>query len=66
MAQKALDILTAHGITGFTDRSGRNWDLLAYVEMATLIAVSNAHDNVLNAVMLNIGHGPDLDVHPFD
>lgn len=56
MAQKALDTLTDHGITGFTDRAGRNWDLLAYVEMATRTAVSNAYDNVLNAVMLNAGH----------
>jgi hypothetical protein len=56
MAQKALDILTERGITGFTDRAGRNWDLLAYVEMATRTAVSNAYDNVLNAIMLNAGH----------
>jgi hypothetical protein len=33
-AQKALDTLTERGITGFTDRAGRDWDLLAYVEMA--------------------------------
>lgn len=42
-AQKALDDLLGKGITGFTDRTGRNWDLASYVEMATRTAVSNAY-----------------------
>jgi hypothetical protein len=46
-AQKALDGLTAHGITGFTDKVGRNWDLASYVEMATRTAVSNMWDDLL-------------------
>lgn len=45
-AQKALDELAAHGITGFVDRTGRRWDLIAYVEMATRTAVSNAWDDL--------------------
>lgn len=46
-AQKALDDLAAHGITGFTDSAGRNWDLASYVEMATRTAVSNMWDDLL-------------------
>ena len=46
-AQKALDDLAAHGITGFTDSAGRNWDLASYVEMATRTAVSNSWDDLL-------------------
>jgi hypothetical protein len=55
-AQHALDTLTENGITGFTDRAGRNWDLLSYVEMATRTAVSNMYDNVQNAAILAGGH----------
>lgn len=54
-AQKALDRLAGRGITGFTDRAGREWDLLAYVEMATRTAVSNAWDNLLGAAMIRSG-----------
>lgn len=45
-AQKALDELAEHGITGFVDRTGRQWELVAYVEMATRTAVSNAWDEL--------------------
>ena len=55
-AQKALDTLTANGVTGFTDRAGRNWDLLSYVEMATRTAVGNLYDNLTNAAMIRGGH----------
>jgi Phage minor capsid protein 2 len=55
-AQKALDELTDRGITGFTDRTGKRWDLLGYVEMATRTAVSNAYDNLQNAALLRGGH----------
>lgn len=34
-ARQALTELARQGITGFTDRSGRNWDMAAYAEMAT-------------------------------
>ena len=45
-AQKALDDLLGKGITGFTDRAGRRWDLASYVEMATRTGVSNAYDDL--------------------
>lgn len=45
-AQRALDDLLGRGITGFTDRAGRKWDLASYVEMATRTAVSNAYDDL--------------------
>jgi hypothetical protein len=54
--QKAPETLTAHGITGFTDRAGRNWDLLSCVEMATRTAVGNMYDNLTNAAILRGGH----------
>ncbi len=55
-AQKALDSLAEHGITGFTDSAGRNWDLVSYIEMATRTAVSNAYDNLQNAALIRGGH----------
>lgn len=54
-AQKALDDLGAQGITGFTDRAGRRWDLTSYVEMATRTAVSNAWDDMQAKAMLRSG-----------
>lgn len=45
-AQKALDNLGEQGITGFVDRTGRRWNLVSYVEMATRTAVSNAWDDL--------------------
>ena len=54
-AQKALDDLAAHGITGFTDWAGRNWDLATYVEMATRTAVSNIWDELRAAAMVRSG-----------
>ena len=54
-AQKALDDLTGQGITGFTDKAGRNWDLVSYVEMATRTAVSNSWDDMQHAAMLRAG-----------
>jgi Phage minor capsid protein 2 len=54
-AQKALDDLAAHGITGFTDSAGRNWDLATYVEMATRTAVSNMWDELQASAMVRSG-----------
>jgi Phage minor capsid protein 2 len=54
-AQKALDDLAAHGITGFTDAAGRNWDLATYVEMATRTAVSNMWDELQASAMVRSG-----------
>lgn len=41
-AQRALDRLAMHGIRGFTDRSGRQWRLESYVEMATRSTLGQA------------------------
>ncbi|GAB3224154.1 hypothetical protein GCM10027447_12490 [Glycomyces halotolerans] len=41
-AQVMWDDLTAQGITGFTDRSGRNWELASYTEMSTRTAAAHA------------------------
>jgi hypothetical protein len=54
-AQKALDDLAAQGITGFVDRSGRRWDLTAYVEMVTRTAISNAWDDLQAAAIVRSG-----------
>ena len=45
-AQAMLDELATKGITGFTDKAGRNWDVATYAEMATRTAVSNAWDDM--------------------
>ena len=34
-AQRAWERLLSRGVTGFTDRAGRRWELASYVEMAT-------------------------------
>jgi hypothetical protein len=39
-AQKVMDDLARQGITGFTDKAGRNWSLSAYAEMSTRTAAS--------------------------
>lgn len=39
----ALTDFAARGITGFTDRAGRNWTLDAYTEMAIRTGTLNAH-----------------------
>lgn len=45
-AQTMLDDLAERGVTGFTDRAGRRWDLASYAEMATRTVVSNAWDDM--------------------
>lgn len=42
VAQRALNRFAQHGITGFVDNSGRNWEVQSYVEMATRTATSRA------------------------
>ena len=39
----ALTDFAARGVTGFTDRAGRNWTLDAYTEMAVRTGTLNAH-----------------------
>lgn len=41
-AQKALDKFARQGITGFIDKSGANWELESYVEMATRTGAGRA------------------------
>lgn len=43
-AQDALEQLTSRGITGYSDTSGRSWDLAAYVSMA--IRTLAAHEAI--------------------
>jgi len=54
-AQEILDDLAEHGITGFTDKAGRKWDLATYVEMATRTAVSNAWDDMQAQAAIRTG-----------
>lgn len=42
IAQRTLDRFLSRGVTGFTDKAGRNWDLASYVEMATRTGVAQA------------------------
>lgn len=42
IAQRAYGRLLARGITGFTDKAGRNWQLSSYVEMATRTGLAQA------------------------
>jgi hypothetical protein len=41
-AQVAWEHLLSKGVTGFTDRSNRKWDLTSYTEMATRTTVAHA------------------------
>ena len=41
-ARSALSFLADQGITGFTDRSGRKWDMASYAEMATRTSSGHA------------------------
>ena len=41
-AQRALNHWYGRGITGFTDRTGRGWDLASYAEMAVRTGAGNA------------------------
>jgi hypothetical protein len=50
-----LDELASKGITGFTDKAGRNWDLATYAEMATRTAVSNAWDDMQASMAIRSG-----------
>ena len=54
-AQKALDKLTAQGVTGFTDKAGKNWNLASYVEMATRTAVSQRYDDLQSSALQAAG-----------
>lgn len=42
VAQQALNNFAARGVTGFTDKAGRKWELASYVEMVIRTANSRA------------------------
>jgi hypothetical protein len=52
---RAWTELMHHGVSGFTDRRGRNWNLSTYVEMATRTAVQRAYNASHEARMTAIG-----------
>jgi len=64
---KAWRELTANGITGFTDKGGREWSLSAYVEMAVRTSVQRAynasHIERMHALGIHYFTVPD-DGHP--
>lgn len=42
LAARYLQRLTAKGVTGFTDKAGRNWDMNSYAEMVTRTTTAQA------------------------
>lgn len=54
-SRNAWDRLMAQGITGFTDRAGRNWNLATYTEMATRTAVIRAYSDAGQMRMAQAG-----------
>jgi hypothetical protein len=59
----AWRVFTSNGITGFTDRSGRNWSMSAYTEMAVRTssarAFNDSHLQVMTAVGIDLFTVPD-------
>lgn len=57
-SQRALDQFAQRGITGFTDRAGRSWELGAYAEMAvrsvTARAAIEGHIDALTEVRIGL------------
>lgn len=57
-AQSALDAFADRGVKGFVDKSGRSWELRAYVEMAmrsaTARAAVEAHSDRLGAAGIEL------------
>lgn len=51
----AWRVFVSQGITGFTDKSGRNWSLSAYVEMAVRTAAQRAYNDSHLARMQALG-----------
>jgi hypothetical protein len=47
--------LTARGVTGFTDKAGKRWNLSTYVEMATRTAVQRAYNAAHEARLVSMG-----------
>lgn len=57
VAAEALSRFADRGVTGFTDRSGRNWQLDSYVEMATRTGAGQAMVEGHTNTLLAKGHG---------
>lgn len=55
-AQHVMDDLASQGLTGFTDKSGRRWELGAYAEMVTRTAASRMHLSGQLAAMAQAGN----------
>jgi hypothetical protein len=43
VASQAMRRFAAHGVTGFVDKAGRNWELASYAEMASRTVIGQAH-----------------------
>jgi len=56
VAQVALDRLISRGVAGFTDVSGRHWELASYVEMATRTAAQRAMTTAHSETLASRGH----------
>ena len=63
----AWRVFSSQGVRGFTDKSGRNWSLSAYTEMAVrtaaMRAYNDSHMQVMRAVGINLFTVSD-DGHP--
>lgn len=60
--QRALDRWAGHGITGFRDKAGRNWEIESYAEQATRTSVGRAQVNGTLDRLVDSGH--DLVIVP--
>lgn len=56
IAQDSLDDFTKRGVTGFTDKAGRRWNLVSYIEMATRTAANEAATDAYLAKVADAGH----------
>lgn len=54
-AQAALDQFADRGVTGFVDRSGRNWSMESYAEMAVRTATAHAAVDAHSERLVNAG-----------
>lgn len=56
-SQRALDQLARRGVSGFTDRAGRNWELASYAEMAVRSVTARAAIEGHTDALAEIGVG---------
>lgn len=55
-AQRVLNRATERGITGFTDRSGRRWEMASWAEMSTRSATARASIDAHTRSLGEFGH----------